>query len=114
MKVETLDLAGLLVHQLAFSDLTGVVVTIASGDEEVVLFRLVRREIVEFLPEALAGCHREALQPFLVQDQGARLVELLFRAVAEFLVAAVRHQPFDATCPGDGLGQFPGLVLIIF
>ena len=32
MKVETLDLAGLFIHQLAFSDLTCVVISVASGD----------------------------------------------------------------------------------
>ena len=49
-----------------------------------------------------------------MQNQGASLVELLFRAAAERLVASIRRQPLDATRPGDGFCQFSGLVLIIF
>ena len=114
MDIETLDLAGLFVHYLAFADLAGIVVAVAPGDEKGILFRLVRWEIVEFLPEALAGCHRETLQLFLVQDQGARLVELFFRAVAELLVAIIRRQLLDATRPRDGFRQFSGFIFVVF
>ena len=61
MQVEPLDFTGFFIHQLALADLAGVVVAVASGDEKVILFRLVRREVMELLPEALAGSHREAL-----------------------------------------------------